>query len=181
MTRDEALSLLKSHLRSVNLLKHSLAVEAVMRRLAREFGEDEDKWGLAGLLHDLDYDMTKDNMEKHGYVTVEILKQYDLPDDVLHAILSHPGHVERVSLMDKALYAADPVTGFIVACALIHPEKKLDPLDVPFLTRRFNEKRFARGANRDQIRSCSELGLSLERFLEISLCAMKEISGSLGL
>ena len=138
-------------------------------------------WGLAGLLHDLDYDETHRDMKKHGYKTVEILKEYGIPDTVLHAILAHPGHVERKTLMDKALYASDPVTGLIVAAALVHPEKKLEPLDVSFIMRRFKEKHFAKGANRDQIKSCEEMGLSLEEFLDIALKAMKRISKELGL
>ena len=181
MNRNEALKLLEKYLKNKNLRKHCLAVEAIMRELAKRFGEDEEKWGLAGLLHDLDYDETHKDMSKHGYVTVEILKKYQVPDDILHAILAHPGHVPRESLMDKALYAADPTSGFIVAAALIHPEKKLEPLDVDFLMRRFKEKHFARGASREQIDSCKELGLSLEEFLEISLEAMKKISKDLGL
>ncbi len=181
MDREEALRLLKKHLKNKNLRKHCLAVEAIMRELAKRFGEDEEKWGIAGLLHDLDYDETHKDMSRHGYVTVEILKNYQMPEEILHAILAHPGHVPRESLMDKALYAADPTSGFIVAAALIHPEKKLDPLDVNFLMRRFKEKHFARGANREQMESCKELGLSLEEFLDISLKAMKKIAEDLGL
>ncbi len=181
MERQEALALLKRHVKNRNLQKHSLAVEAVMRALARHFHQDEDLWGLAGLLHDLDYDETAKDMARHGYKTVEMLQDSDLPQEVLHAILAHPGHVERESLMDKALYCADPVTGLIVAAALIHPAKKLEPLDVKFLMNRFKEKHFARGANRDQIQACQELGLSLEEFLGLALEAMKGISRELGL
>ncbi len=181
MTRDEALALMKKYIKNKNLQKHCLAVEAIMRALSRRFGEDEDLWGLAGLLHDLDYDETQKDMKRHGYRTIEILKDYNLPDELLHAILAHPGHVERKTLMDKALYCADPVSGFIVAAALIHPEKKLEPLDTDFLMRRFKEKHFARGANREQIKACEELGLNLEEFLSISLEAMKKISKDLGL
>ena len=181
MERQEALALLKKHVKNKNLQKHCLAVEALMRRLAQHFGEDEELWGLAGLLHDLDYDETARDMARHGYRTVEMLQDSDLPQEVLHAILAHPGHVTRESLMDKALYCADPVTGFIVAAALIHPTKKLEPLDVKFLMNRFKEKHFARGANREQIRACQELGLSLEEFLSMALEAMKGVSQELGL
>ncbi len=181
MERQEALALLKRHVKNRNLQKHSLAVEAVMRALARRFDQDEELWGLAGLLHDLDYDETAKDMARHGYKTVEMLQDSDLPQEVLHAILAHPGHVERERLMDKALYCADPVTGLIVAAALIHPAKKLEPLDVKFLMNRFKEKHFARGANRDQIQACQELGLSLEEFLGLALEAMKDISRELGL
>ncbi len=181
MEREEALKLMKSHLKNKNLQKHCLAVEAVIVSLAQHFGEDEEDWGLAGLLHDLDYDETAKDMARHGYRTLEMLQEYQLPQEVLHAILAHPGHVERESLMDRALYCSDPVTGLIVAAALIHPEKKLAPLDVKFIMNRFKEKHFAKGANRDQIQACQELDLSLEEFLGISLDAMKGISGELGL
>jgi len=181
MEREEALELMKSHLKNKNLQKHCLAVEAVMVSLAQRFGEDEENWGLAGLLHDLDYDETAKDMARHGYRTLEMLQEYQLPQEVLHAILAHPGHVERKSLMDRALYCADPVTGLIVAAALIHPGKRLAPLDVKFLMNRFKEKHFAKGANRDQIQACQELDLSLEEFLDISLEAMKGVSGELGL
>jgi hypothetical protein len=181
ISRENAFALLKKHVRTKNLIKHCLATEAVMRALAREFNEDEEKWGIAGLLHDLDYDYTKDNPDEHGLKTLEILKEEDVPEDVLNAILAHCGKKEPETLMEKALYAVDPVTGFIVAAALIRPEKKLEVLDVDFLMRRFKEKAFARGASREQIRSCEKLGLSLERFLGISLEAMKSIASDLGL
>jgi len=181
ISREDALVLLREHVKTKNLIKHCLATEAVMRALAKEFGEDEEKWGMAGLLHDLDYDYTKDDPNEHGLKTLEILKGEDVPEDVLNAILAHCGKKEPETLMEKALYAVDPTTGFIVAAALIRPEKKLEVLDVDFLMRRFKEKAFARGANRDQIRSCEGFGLSLERFLEIALNAMKSIASDLGL
>lgn len=154
-----------------------------MRRLARHFGQDEEKWGLAGLLHDIDYDETKDDPVRHSIVGAEILEQMGLPEDVVYAVKVHnEAHgLPRNSLLDKALHATDPVTGLIVAGALIKPEKKLDAIDVPFLINRFNEKSFARGANREQIASCSELGLTLEEFFGLALEAMLAIRDELGL
>jgi len=181
VTRQEAYDLAKSRFTNQNLFKHVLAVEAVMRALARHFGEDEERWGLAGLLHDLDYEETKNDPERHTLVTAELLKDYDVDDEIVHAIKAHNNRVPRESLMDKAIYAADPVTGLIVAAALMHPSKKLAGIDVPFILRRFKEKRFAAGANRDQIRSCEEFGLTLEEFLDIALKAMQGISDELGL
>ena len=181
MTREEAYELAKSRLKNRNLFKHVLAVEAVMRALARHFGEDEERWGLAGLLHDLDYEETKDDPERHTLVTAELLQNYDVDEEIVHAIKAHNNRVPRESLMDKAIYAADPVTGLIVAAALMHPSKRLAGIDVPFVLRRFKEKRFAAGANREQIRSCEEIGLSLEEFLDIALRAMQGISEDLGL
>ncbi|KAF2960539.1 HD domain-containing protein [Thermotoga sp. 38H-to] len=181
ISRERAMELLKIHVKTKNLVKHCLAAEAVMRALAKEFGEDEEKWGLAGLLHDLDYDYTKDKPEEHGLKTLEILKDEDVPEDVLNAILAHCEKKTPETLMEKALYAVDPTTGFIVAAALIRTEKKLDGIDVDFLLRRFKEKAFAKGANREQMRTCENFGLSLEKFLEISLEAMKSIASELGL
>ena len=157
------------------------ATEAVMRAVASHFNEDEETWGLAGLLHDLDYDQTADDFSKHGFLTVEILKDKDVSDEILQSIKSHPGHVERESLMDKALYAADPITGLIVAAALMHPSKKLKSVNTEFIERRYKEKRFAAGANREQIQSCETMGLPLHDFIELSLKAMQSIDSELGL
>ncbi|MBF7081686.1 HDIG domain-containing protein [Desulfallas sp. Bu1-1] len=183
MTRDQAYELLKKHLKTKNLIKHSLAVEAVMRRLARHFGEDEEKWGLAGLLHDIDYDRTKDDPLRHSLEGAELLAELGLPEDVVYAVKVHnEAHgLPRKSLMDKALYSTDPLTGLIVAAALIKPEKKLSAIDVEFLLKKFGEKSFARGANREIITSCTEMGLELEQFLGLGLEAMQGIAGEMGL
>ena len=183
MNREEALQILKKNLKNKNLVNHCVAAEVVMRRLALHFGEDEEKWGLAGLLHDIDYDNTKDQPEQHSLLGAEMLSEMGLPEDLVYAVKVHNEchGLPRNSLMDKALYAADPTTGLIVAGALIKPEKKLSAIDVPFLVNRMNEKSFARGANREQIRSSSELGLTLEEFLGLSLEAMQNASDQLGL
>jgi len=181
ITREKALELLDKHLKAKNLFKHCLAVEAVMRALAKRLNQDEELWGLTGLLHDLDYDYTKSDPEKHCLVTLELLKDEDVPQEMLDGILAHCGKKERTTLLEKAIYPADPVTGFIVAAALIRPEKKLEVINVDFLKRRFKEKAFAKGASREQMKTCSEIGLGLDEFLEISLNAMKSIAKDLGL
>ncbi len=181
MTRDEAMALVKEKVSNKNLIKHMLATEACMRQMAERLGEEQDRWSMAGLLHDLDYDLTKDNFPRHGFETVEMLEGMDLPEDILQAIVSHTGQVERKSVMDKALYAIDPTTGLIVAAALMHPDKKLASLDVDFIMRRFKEKRFAAGADRDQIRTCAELGFELEDFIGMCLKGMQSIADELGL
>lgn len=183
MTRDQAYELLQKHLKTKNLIKHSLAVEAVMRCLARHFGEDEEKWGLAGLLHDIDYDRTKDDPARHSLEGAELLAELGLPQDVVYAVKVHnEAHgLPRVTLMDKALYSTDPLTGLIVAAALIKPEKKLSAIDVEFLLKKFGEKSFARGANREIIASCNEMGLELEQFLALGVEAMQGIAGEMGL
>lgn len=180
MDRNTAYELVKTHVKNKNLRKHMLAVEAVMKLLAERLGEDVDEWGLAGLLHDLDYDQTVDDFPKHGYVTEEILKSYNLDPKLLYAIKAHAGHVPRETQLDRAIYAADPITGLVVAAVLMHPSKKLAHMDVEFLKNRFKEKRFAAGANREQIQTCTELGLELDEFLELSLNAMQGIAEDLG-
>ena len=181
MDREEAYQKVAENVSNKNLIKHMLATEAVMKHLARHFGEDESKWGLTGLLHDLDYDQTADDFPNHGLKTAEMLSNTDIPEEVIYAIKSHPGHFPRESLMDKALYAVDPVTGLIVAAALMHPDKKLQSLDLAFVKRRFGEKRFAAGADREQIRSCETFGMDLEAFLSLALEAMQSIDKALGL
>lgn len=183
LNRKEAHELLLKHMSNKNLLKHTYAVEAVMRELARYFGEDEELWGIAGLLHDIDYEDTKDDPARHSLVGGQMLEDYGFPPEVVYAVKVHNDYhgLERKSLLDKALYATDPLTGLIVAGALIRPEKKLEPVDVAFLINRFGEKSFARGARRETIASCSDLGLTMEEFFELGLKAMKGIHKELGL
>lgn len=183
LDRAASLELLKKNLKNKNLLKHCYAVEAVMRALAEHFGEDVELWGTAGLLHDIDYEDTADKPEEHSIVGGKMLEEAGYPQELVHAVIAHnPCHgVEMETLLDKALYAVDPVTGLIVAAALIRPEKKLDAIDAQFVLNRFGEKSFARGANREQIKTCSEIGFELEDFIALSLEAMKGISGELGL
>ncbi len=181
ITREEAMEMVNTHLEKKNLVKHVLAVEAIMRALAQRYGEDPDVWGMAGLLHDLDYERTFEHPDDHGRVTIDLLEGVDLPEEVRHAILAHCDKAGRDTEMDMAIYAADPVTGLIVASALMHPSKKLAETDAGFVGKRYKEKRFAAGANREAIASCSELGLDLHEFLEISLVAMRSISKELGL
>jgi len=180
MEREEALRLVKEEVKTKNLVKHMLAAEACMRRLARELEEDEESWGLAGLLHDLDYESTKDDPQRHGLVTAEML-QGKVSKEIIEAIKAHARHAERRTRMAKALYAVDPLTGLIVAATLMHPERRLEAVDTRFVLNRFKEKSFARGANREQIRSCEELGIPLERFITLCLEAMKGIKEKLGL
>jgi hypothetical protein len=181
MDRQQAKELLEQTIPNKNLQKHMLAAEACMKNLAAHFGEDQDKWALAGLLHDLDYDQTANDFPNHGLVTAQMLEGRGISEDIIHAIKAHPGHVEAESKMDFSLYAVDPLTGLIVAAALMHPSKKLANLDVPFIMKRYKEKRFAAGANREQIQTCDRLGLSLEDFVEKCLKAMQGIAPELGL
>ena len=181
MDRETALELVKKNLENPNLVSHSLAVEACMRAFAERFGEDVDKWGLAGLLHDLDYDSTYDDPDNHTLQTVKMLEAYDLDEDILHAIKAHNAKAGLDSRMDKALYTVDPTTGFITACALMHPSKKLENVNLKRMKKRFKEKAFAKGASRDQMRECIKMEVELEDFLVTCLTAMQRISDDLGL
>jgi uncharacterized protein len=183
MNTQQGLQELKKHLKTKNLLKHCIAAEAIMRELAHHFGEDQEKWALAGLLHDIDYELTANEPNKHSLIGGDMLRGLGLDEDIIHSVITHNDvhGIERESLMDKALYCSDPMTGLIVAGALILPSKKIADVDESFILNRFNEKSFAKGADRGQIAACSELGLSLEEFTTISLRAMKNISSELGL
>ncbi len=180
INREEAWNLLNSKLSTINLIKHCLAVESVMRELAAYLNQDENLWGLTGLLHDLDADLTINEPEQHTIITCSLLAG-QVPLCVTNAILAHNYKHPSETLLDKALLCSDPVTGLIIAATLMHPTRKLQNVDTPFLIKRFKEKRFAAGANREQIASCTELGLTLEEFLEISLKAMQKIDNQLGL
>lgn len=181
ITYIEGLDLLNKYLNNKNLVKHSIAVSGCMKKLSEYFNEDVEKWRIVGLLHDIDYELTKDDPAKHGIVSLEILKENGFTEEMLYAVKSHSGHSEPISKMDLSLYSSDPLSGLIVAACLMHPTKKISNLDVNFIMRRFNEKRFAAGADREQIKMCERLGISLEEFIKISLEGMKEVSVDIGL
>lgn len=181
MTREEALNLVNNHVKTKNLRKHMIAAEACMRALASRLQENEDEWAMAGLLHDLDYDQTVTDFERHGVLTKEILQSLDVSSAMVDAIMAHAGKKPISSRMELALYAVDPLTGLIVAAALMHPTKKIANVDTGFVMNRFKEKRFAAGADRDQIRKGEEIGLSLEEFVGICLGAMQGVARELGL
>lgn len=193
MTRDEAYQIVTTLVKNQNLIKHHLAAEAVMRALARKFKEanpgadiDEEKWGLVGLLHDVDYELVKDYPEKHTVVTEEKIGKL-VSHEIMYAIKAHAykynvNGVEPKSLMDWSMYCSDELTGIIIAATLIHPEKKIGLLSKEFIFNRFKEKSFARSANREQVLLCeSKLNIPLLEFIDIALKAMQSISKELGL
>lgn len=183
MDRDKALKLLKAHVKNDKLIKHMIAVEAIMRRLALKFNENENLWGLVGLLHDLDYEETKNNFKLHGLKSAEILKG-KFSEEALEAIRSHnelTGHVPKTKLA-KALIAADQVSGLIIATALVMPSKKLAEVKLKSVKKKFKQKDFTRSVDRSKIlKYCQEMGLSLDEFLQLSLEALQSISDELGL
>ncbi len=181
MNRDEALALLKEHLKNKNLIKHSLSVEACMRALAARLGHDPEPWGQAGILHDLDYEVTEKSPELHTTETVKILRQKGIAEPVIHAVAAHAGKAPCESPMDWAIYAVDPLTGLIIAATLMHPSKKIKSIDLEFVKRRYKEKSFAKGARREEIEQSRNLGLELDEFLSIAITAMQGIDAELGL
>jgi putative nucleotidyltransferase with HDIG domain len=182
MDRAEAFALVSQRIPAKNLVYHCVAVEVIMEALATRLGLDENeisRWALAGLLHDLDYAETGEDPGRHGLVTAEELAGL-VDDEIIHAILGHADKVERESLMDRALYAADPTTGFIVAAALVRPDKDLQAVEVRSLLKRWKEKAFARGASREQMDTVTETGLTRDEFLALSLAAMQGRATELG-
>lgn len=184
MSREEALKLLKENLFNQNLIKHCFAVEAIMRALAQKFGEGQEKWALTGLLHDIDYEKVKDDLSQHSLVGAKMLEDLGLDKDICQAVKVHnEAHgIPPQTLLDKALFVTDPLTGLIVAATLVLPSKKIADLSVENVLNRFKEKAFARGANREIMGKCEELlDLKLEEFVDIGLKAMQGISEDLGL
>jgi predicted hydrolase (HD superfamily) len=188
ISREKAIEILNKNLKTEHLVKHSYAVEAVMRELAKKLEpEKENEWAIAGLLHDLDADLIdykngENNL--HGPKTVEILKEENFGnEEIYQAICAHNKDTgfKIESKMDQAIYAADPITGFITAITLVYPDKKINSVKVKSITKRMKETRFAAGADRDAMRSIEKLGIPFAEFAELSLNAMKEISDELGL
>jgi putative nucleotidyltransferase with HDIG domain len=186
MSREEALKILDDWVKSPNLKKHMLAVAACMSFYAHKFGQDEQKWWVVGLLHDLDYEKYPNpNSDENGhpYKAVEFLKD-KLDKESLDAIMGHAAftHISRESQMAKALFAVDELTGMIVAVALIKPEKKISAVNVESVKKRFKEKRFAAGVNREEIiQGAEELRVPLDEHIQNVIDAMKEIALELGL
>jgi len=183
LTRDEALSLVKKNIAKRNVVYHVYAVEAIMRSVAKHFGEDEYKWGLVGLLHDIDYEKTEATPEKHSLLAEGILKGL-VPDELIKAVKTH--NFRHTGLMpetrmEKALIASDAVSGLLVACALVMPSKKLMDVKVETVAKKFKDKDFARGADRERILFCEEIGIPREKFFEIALNGLKSIAPQIGL
>lgn len=183
MDRQEALESIQANVENQNLIKHMLATEAIMRALARKMGGDEEEWGLAGLLHDIDVELTGGDMNTHGRLGADLVRDLGAGEAIANAVLCHnDAHgVAPETDMEKALFCTDPLTGLITAVALVRPDKKLASVAVKSVTKRMKEARFAAGANRDNIRKCSEIGLELDEFVGIGLEAMQGIADDLGL
>lgn len=183
ITREEALKLLNTHIRSENMKKHCLASEAVMRALAKRMGRNEDEWGIAGLLHDIDVEITNADPYTHGPQATTLLKG-KISDQALDAIVMHNEMAtgkERYSEFQHALAAGETITGLITATALVYPDKKVASVKVKSVTKRMKEKAFAASVKRENILECEKIGLSLDEFTALALGAMQEIGDELGL
>ncbi|MFH0914655.1 MAG: HDIG domain-containing metalloprotein [Chloroflexota bacterium] len=183
MTRLEALESVKANVENESLVKHMLATEAVMLALARRLQEDEAEWGLAGLLHDIDVELTEGDLNSHSRLGADIVRELGASEAVVHAVLCHneTHGVPLETRLDQALRCVDPLTGLITAAALIRPDKKLASLEAKSVLKRYKEKGFAAGASREQIALCQGLGVGLEELAALGLEAMKSVAPSLGL
>ena len=183
MDRQKAWKLLAERTKTEGLIKHALAVEASMRAYAGKFGEDEEKWGIVGLLHDFDYDQHPSPQE-HPLVGAAILEREGYPDDVIYAIKSHADYLDlpRRSLMDKTLYAVDELCGFLVAVTLVRPGRKIAEVPVKSVKKKLKDKAFARSVNREDIRrGCEDLGVELSEHIQFVISAMARVAVELGL
>ncbi|MFS8533539.1 MAG: HDIG domain-containing protein [Limnochordales bacterium] len=183
MTRAAAWELLTQYTKSESLLRHALAVEAAMRAYARRFGEDEERWGITGLLHDFDYERWP-NPPDHPLKGAAILEELGYPEDVIYAIKSHADYLnlERRDLMSKTLYAVDEMSGFVMAVALVRPNKSIHEVEVQSVKKKMKDKAFAKGVHRDQlVRSAAELGVDLDDHIQMVIDALRSIAPALGL
>jgi putative nucleotidyltransferase with HDIG domain len=183
MNRDDAFAIVNEYVKNPNLVKHMLAVESAMRFYARKFGEDEEKWAVAGLLHDFDWEIHP-TMAEHPLAGEPILRDHDVPEDIIHAVLSHANHtgIPRETLMEKALFACDEITGLITAVALVRLSRALYDLKVKSVKKKWKDKSFASGANREEIeQGAEEFGIDLWEHVANVIKAMDSIAEQLDL
>jgi putative nucleotidyltransferase with HDIG domain len=183
VNRDLAWSILTEFTKGESLRKHARAVEASMRAYARTYGEDQDRWGVAGMLHDFDYEMHP-RAPHHPVKGAEILAARGVPAEIVHAILAHADYsgVPRVTLLDRALYACDELTGFVHACALVRPGKVIDGLEPASVRKKLKDKAFARTVNRDDVyRGATELGVDLDAHIAFVVAALAAVAPEVGL
>ncbi|HJO02876.1 MAG TPA: HD domain-containing protein [Acidobacteriota bacterium] len=182
-TREQAWILLGEHTQNPNLVKHALGVEAAMRGYAQRFEEDRELWGIVGLLHDFDYE-EHPSLDEHPFVGARILRELGYPEEIVHAILGHSDHtgVERVSRLDRALYAVDELVGFIVAVALVRPSKSVVDLPVKSIMKKFKDKAFCRAIDRDHLRTgAAELGVDMKEHVACVIESLRSVAPELGL
>ena len=180
--RNEILDSIHDNVQDKNMIRHMLATEAIMRALAKKLGENEEEWGITGLMHDIDIELVEGDMHSHSKLGADIAQELGANETMAHAILCHnEAHgTPRETTLDKALFCADPLSGLITAAALVRPDK-LSGLTAKSVMKRFREKSFAAGVNREQLTQCREIGLDLEEFISLGIEAMKGIAAELGL
>ncbi|MDO9508549.1 MAG: HDIG domain-containing protein [Thermovirgaceae bacterium] len=186
VTRDDAMKLLREHNKEINHIRHALAVEAAMRHFAKVNGGDEDLWGLAGLIHDVDWETTREDYSRHTHVGAGWLKEAGYPDEIVRAVLAHGwgicSDVEPLTAMEKHLYAIDELTGFVTAVALVRPGKSLQDLTVKSVNKKWKDKAFARGVDRAVIeKGKAILDTQLEDLIDGVITALKPIEREIGL
>jgi putative nucleotidyltransferase with HDIG domain len=182
MNRADAMDIVREYVKNENLVRHMLAVEAAMRFYARKFKEDEELWGITGLLHDFDWEIHP-TLDEHPQAGAPILEQRGVPKEIVRAVLSHADHtgVSRQSRMEKGLYACDEITGLITAVALVRPSRSLDDLTSQSVKKKWKDRAFAAGANREEIsKATQEFGVELWEHVDNVILAMREIAPELG-
>ena len=182
--RDQALEKLREHVKNQKTVVHCLASEAVMRALARRLGEDEERWGLTGLLHDIDVEVTGADPKVHALKAEELLKEFSLDEEMIEAIRMHNDKatgIPRTTRFHHALAAGETITGLIYTTALVYPDKKLASVKYKSVRKRMKEKAFAARVNREHILECEKIGIPLDEFIQLSVDAMREIAEDIGL
>jgi predicted hydrolase (HD superfamily) len=182
-TRDSALDLLRKYNKSESLLKHAFSVEGVMRYMAKKAGDDEDKWGIVGLIHDLDYEMYPD---KHCIMTEKILRENNWPEEYIRAVLSHgwglATEIEPVTLLEKTIYAIDELTGLVATSALVRPSKSVMDMEARSVKKKWNDKKFAAGVDRSVIEKGAQmLGVSIDDLITDCIMGMRDVADKIGL
>lgn len=184
LNREKALARLHEHVKNEKTVVHCLASEAVMRALARHLGEDEERWGLTGLLHDVDVEFTDADPKVHALKAGELLSDFDMDEEMLDAIRMHNDEatgLQRSTRFQHALAAGETITGLIYATTLVYPDKKIESVKYKSVGKRMKEKAFAASVKREHILECEEIGIPLDEFIQISVDAMRGISGEIGL
>ena len=183
MDRNKAIEIVREYVKNENLVRHMLAVEAAMRFYAQKFGEDEETWGITGILHDFDWEIHP-TLEEHPIAGAPILRGKNVPEEIVRAVLSHADHtgVPRQTRMEKALYACDEITGLITAVALVRPSRSLSDLEASSVKKKWKDRAFAAEANREEIaKAAEEFGIDLWEHVANVILAMRTISTELGL
>jgi predicted hydrolase (HD superfamily) len=183
MNREDAFLIVKKYINNESLINHMLCVEACMRFYAQKFAQDEEKWAICGLLHDFDWEIHP-TAEQHPIAGEPLLRAEKVPDDIIRAVLSHADHagIPRITLMEKSLFACDEITGLVTAVALVRPSRSLSDLEVSSVKKKWKDKGFAAGANRDEMkRGAEELGIELWEHVGNVIAAMRTIAPSIGL